>query len=107
MLSYSELKRHTIIFNKNQEKSIEIMYDDEMMIEDMKDKSDDECIVKVGDYLLLDIIDSSNTNKSTLNYILQELVKKENRIKHLVSSSNYNITLPEVIDSLVRDEVII
>ena len=36
------------------------------MIEDIKDKSDNECIVKLGNYLWLDILDSHNTNKSTL-----------------------------------------
>ena len=53
------------------------------------------------------MLDSSNTNKFTLNHIQQELVKKENRIKHLVSSYNFNIILIKVIDLLERDEVIL
>ena len=39
------------------------------MIEDIKDKPDDEYIVKVGSDLQLDMHDNSNTKNATMNYI--------------------------------------
>ena len=39
------------------------------MIEDIKDKPDDEYIVKVGSDLQLDMLDNNNTKNATISYI--------------------------------------
>ena len=78
-----------------------------MIVEDDFNDSKEWSIVNTGDFLQIDVLQNSCTNNSTIKYIQQELVKKENSIKYLVCSSNFDITLDKVIDSLERDEAIL
>ena len=116
-LNYTQLKRHTTISHKNLQGTIfhnEIEYElininfiDEIMVEDDCNNSKERSIVNTGDFLQIDILQNSCINKTTMKYIQQELVKKENGMKYLVCSSNFDIILDKVIDSLERDEAIL
>ena len=116
-LNYTQLKRHTTISHKNiqgtifrneiEDKSIDMNFINEMMVEDDHNNSMEGSIVNEGNFLEIDILQNSYTNKTTMKYIQHELVKKDNGMKYLVSISNFDITLNTVIESLERDEAIL
>ena len=68
----------------------------EMMVENDCNNSMEGSIVNEGDFLEIDILQNSYTNKTTMKYIQHELVKKDNGMKYLVSTSNFDITLDTV-----------
>ena len=96
-----------IFRNEVEDESININFNHEMIVEDDCNNSKEGSIENTGDFLHIDLLRNSCTNQSTMKYLQKELVRKENGMKYLVCSSNFDITLDKVIDALERDEAIL